>query len=157
MPRPAGYPPIEDFLERYGHLGLTDVHNHGAGPGVGSSLRRLWADMKLRRVVLFGSVSEPRSVSDDEDTWRAFLDQPDLVVPFFCGFDLRDESCLDVVREKLDRGFVGLGEVAAASSFSEAVSDSAWKGHHPMDGFLPRIYEICAEYGAPVLLHIDPL
>jgi predicted TIM-barrel fold metal-dependent hydrolase len=25
-----------------------------------------------------------------------------------------------------------------------------------MDGFLPQIYEICAEYKAPILLHIDP-
>jgi len=25
-----------------------------------------------------------------------------------------------------------------------------------MDGYFPEIYELCAEYGKPILLHIDP-
>jgi len=51
---------------------------------------------------------------------------------------------------------LGIGEVVAASIYSPVTSNLPWKGEHPMDGYFPEIYEICAEYGYPILLHIDP-
>lgn len=150
-------PSRAELIERYAPLGLTDVHNHGASRGVGTALWTLWDEFALRRVVLFGSVASPRAVADDERTWRAFQERPDLVVPFFSGFDPREGSAVDVVRARLDQGFAGVGEVAGASRFSEALAQTPWKTQHPLDGFLPEIYDVCAEYAAPVLLHVDPL
>ncbi|MCY9665996.1 amidohydrolase, partial [Paenibacillus alginolyticus] len=56
----------------------------------------------------------------------------------------------------LEQGYFGLGEIAAASLYSPVVSKVAWKGESPMDGYLPDIFEICAKYKVPILLHIDP-
>lgn len=156
VPESARIPPLAELLERYASLGLTDVHNHGASRGI-AALRRLWADYALSRVVLFGSVSEPQAVADDERTWDAYLAHPELIVPFFSGIDLNDPASLDVARERLERGFVGVGEIAAASRSSPVVSGVAWKADHPLGGMLPQLYELCAEFRAPLLLHIDPL
>lgn len=147
---------LEALVEKYGDLGLTDVHNHGAS---GFQLNRTakWERNRVARVVLFGDVSEPSAVLTDMNAWRAYRKDPERIVPYFSGFDLHDESSLDVVRDHLEKGYFGLGEIVAASTSSPVVSKVAWKGFDPMDGYLPQIYELCAEYKAPILLHIDPL
>ncbi|NQX67850.1 amidohydrolase family protein [Paenibacillus alba] len=63
---------------------------------------------------------------------------------------------MDVIRKNLEQGYFGLGEIVAASYNSPVVSKVEWKGKDPMDGFLPQIYDLCAEYQAPILLHMDP-
>ena len=147
---------LESLVEKYGDLGLTDVHNHDAS-GDYWNRSGMWDRDRVRRVVLFGDVSESSAIRTDEAAWRAYLQDPARIVPYFSGFDLHDKSSLDVVRDNLEQGYFGLGEIAAASTNSPVVSQVEWKGSDPMDGYLPQIYELCAEYKAPILLHIDPL
>ncbi len=147
---------LEALVEKYGDLGLTDVHNHDAS-GFQWNRTAKWERNRVARVVLFGDVSEPSAVRTDKAAWSAYRKDPERIVPYFSGFDLHDESSLDVVRDNLEKGYFGLGEIVAASTNSPVASKVAWKGFDPMDGYLPRIYELCAEYKAPILLHIDPL
>jgi hypothetical protein len=69
---------------------------------------------------------------------------------------VHSEDSLAVVIENLEKGYFGIGEVVAASTYSPIASTLEWKGNHPMDGYFPEIYEICEKYKAPLLLHIDP-
>lgn len=147
---------LEALVEKYGDLGLTDVHNHDAS-GFQWNRTAKWERNRVARVVLFGDVSEPSAVRTDKAAWSAYRKDPDRIVPYFSGFDLHDESSLEVVRAKLEQGYFGLGEIVAASTNSPVVSRVEWKGFDPMDGYLPQIYELCAQYKAPILLHIDPL
>ncbi len=147
---------LEALVEKYGDLGLTDVHNHDAS-GLQWNRTAKWERNRVARVVLFGNVSEPSAVLTDKAAWLAYRKDPERIVPYFSGFDLHDESSLEVVRDQLEKGYFGLGEIVAASTNSPVASKVAWKGLHPMDGYLPRIYGLCAEYKAPILLHIDPL
>ncbi|WP_276354826.1 amidohydrolase family protein [Cohnella caldifontis] len=146
---------IQDWVKTYGELPLADAHNHGSVLGITHNLA-LWKTAGADRVVLFGEVSKPISVVHDEYTWTSYLDHPDLIVPFFSGINLKDPHDLQTARERLEKGYFGIGEIAAASSYSPAVSDAEWKADHPMDGILPELYALCAEYEAPLLLHIDP-
>lgn len=146
---------LSELVEQYGGLGLTDVHNHDAS-GPYESMLGVWQRLKVSRVVLFGDVSEPSAVRTDAVAWEAYQAHPDQIIPFFSGFDLHSPDSLDTVRSNLEKGYMGLGEIAAASTFSPVVSKVLWKADHPMDGYLPQIYALCAEYRAPILLHIDP-
>lgn len=147
---------LEALVEKYGDLGLTDVHNHGAS-GDYWNRSDMWNRDKVERVVLFGDISDPSAIRTDEAAWRAYRQDPERIVPYFSGFDLHDKSSLEVVRNNLEQGYFGLGEIVAASTNAPLASKVKWKGIDPMDGYLPQIYELCAEYKAPILLHIDPL
>lgn len=146
---------LSELVEKYGGLGLTDVHNHDAS-GPYESMTGVWQQLGVKRVVLFGDVSEPSAIQTDAVAWEAYQANPEQIIPFFSGFDLHSPSSLDTVRANLEKGFMGLGEIAAASTHSPVVSRVLWKADHPMDGYLPQIYALCAEYKAPILLHIDP-
>lgn len=152
---PAGRT-LEELVAEYGDLGLTDVHNHDASSGAYARMLPTWERDAVSRVVLFGDVSEPSAIYTDQVAWNAYTENPDRFVPYFSGFDLHDDSSLEDVRKLLEQGYFGVGEIAAASTNSPVVSRVAWKANDPMDGYLPQIYELCAEYKAPILLHIDP-
>ncbi|WP_156043376.1 hypothetical protein [Paenibacillus sp. UNC451MF] len=81
---------------------------------------------------------------------------PDKFYPFFSGFPMYDEEAIAIVKAKLEKGYYGIGESVAASTYSPLTSQLQWKSLHPMDGNLPAIYELCATYKVPILLHIDP-
>lgn len=147
---------LEELVAQYRDLGLTDTHNHDASDGAYAAMLPTWERDAVSRVVLFGDVSEPSAMYTDEVAWDAYTANPARFVPYFSGFDLHDKSSLEQVRKMLERGYFGLGEIAAASMYSPVVSKVAWKANDPMDGYLPQIYELCAEYKAPILLHIDP-
>ncbi len=151
----TGKKSLNQLVEEYGSLGLTDVHNHDAS-GPYESMLGVWQRLKVGRVVLFGDVSEPSAVRTDAVAWEAYQAHPEQIIPFFSGFDLHSPDSLDTVRDNLEKGYMGLGEIAAASTYSPVVSKVLWKADHPMDGYLPQIYALCAEYQAPILLHIDP-
>lgn len=146
---------LSELVEKYGSLGLTDVHNHDAS-GPYETMVRIWQQFGVKRVVLFGDVSEPSAIQTDAVAWGAYQAHPEQIIPFFSGFDLHSPSSLETVRANLEKGYMGLGEIAAASTQSPVVSKVLWKADHPMDGYLPQIYALCAEYKAPILLHIDP-
>jgi hypothetical protein len=147
---------VGQLVEQYRDLRLTDVHNHNASGRSYSSMLQTWERNAVSRVVLFGDVSESSAIISDEHAWAAYQANPKLFIPYFSGFDLHDKSSLDLIRSNLEQGYFGLGEIAAASTYSPVLSQVEWKAEHPMDGYLPQIYELCAEYSVPILLHIDP-
>ncbi|MDR6883382.1 amidohydrolase family protein [Bacillus sp. 3255] len=147
---------FDELLQKYGSLPLADAHNHDASDSKYTSMGNTWKRDAVDRVVIFGDVSEFSAFRTDAYAWDAYLAKPDFYIPYFSGFDLHAPSSLEMVRNKLERGYFGLGEVAGASYNSPVVSTVEWKAMDPMDGYLPQIYELCAEYQAPILLHIDP-
>jgi predicted TIM-barrel fold metal-dependent hydrolase len=155
-PTPASAKPFNDLVKLYKDLLLTDTHNHDASGSKYRSMTDTWENRGVSRVVLFGDISEPSAIETDKIAWTAYEQNPQRIVPFFSGFDLHDKSSLDVVKDNLEKGYFGLGEIAGASTFSPVVSKVKWKANDPMDGFLPQIYDLCAQYKAPILLHIDP-
>lgn len=145
-----------ELVKAYGDIPLIDAHNHDASGYKYKGMINIWEKTAVNRIVLFGDVSEPSAVKTDEIAWEAYRDRPDVIIPFFSGINLLESSGVDATRTMLEKGYFGIGEIAAASTNSPVLSRVAWKTKHPMDGFLPQIYELCAEYKAPVLLHIDP-
>ncbi|MGO4269806.1 amidohydrolase family protein [Paenibacillus sp. TAF58] len=147
---------VKELVEQYRHLKVIDSHNHDASGSKYLNMLEVWKRNAVSQVVLFGDISEPSAVMTDQMSWMAYKDNPDVIIPYFSGFDMHDKSSLDVVTHNLEQGYFGLGEIAAASLYSPVVSKVAWKGESPMDGYLPDIYDICAKYKVPILLHIDP-
>jgi predicted TIM-barrel fold metal-dependent hydrolase len=138
----------------YDGLAVIDVHNHDSYKYELSL--EVWEKYKITKIVLFGAISEPRAVATDKMAWDAYCEYPDRFYPFFAGFDVHDQNCLEVVKDNFENGYFGIGEFVAASTHSPMTANLPWKGQHPMDGFFPQIYELCAHYHAPILLHIDP-
>jgi predicted TIM-barrel fold metal-dependent hydrolase len=149
-------PSLVELVNTYGDLGLVDGHNHDASGSQYLRSEPMWKQDKVAHVVLFGDVSEPSAIQTDANSWSAYQSQPDFFIPYFSGFDLHDPSSLDVIKDNLEKGYFGLGEIAGASTYSPVVSKVAWKANDPMDGYLPQIYDLIATYKAPILLHIDP-
>jgi hypothetical protein len=147
---------LDDLVKEYGDLPLIDAHNHDASDYKYLRMKDIWEKTGVNRIVLFGDVSEPSAVKTDGIAWDAYRNHPDVIIPFFSGINLLEPSGVGVVREMLEKGYFGIGEIAAASTYSPVLSKVAWKTKDPMDGFLPQIYELCAKYKAPILLHIDP-
>ena len=147
---------LYDLVAEYGDLQLVDAHNHDASGFAYSKMQKNWEHSSVDRIVLFGDVSEPSAIKTDEIAWGAYEEDPERFIPFFSGINLLDESGLQTVRDNLEKGYFGIGEIAAASTYSPALAHVAWKTKDPMDGILPDIYKLCAEYKVPVLLHIDP-
>ncbi|MFF2890274.1 amidohydrolase family protein [Paenibacillus sp. NPDC057967] len=148
---------LEELVQAYRDLQLMDAHNHNAAGGKYLSMIPKWDASGVDRIVLFGAVSEPAAEATDETAWKAYQNHPERFIPFTSGINLLEQSGLDKLRENLEQGYFGLGEIAAASQHSPVLAQVEWKTEHPMDGILPDIYALCAEYQAPVLLHIDPL
>jgi predicted TIM-barrel fold metal-dependent hydrolase len=143
------------LVEKYKDVKVIDVHNHD-GPRI-EFVKPTWDEYSIDKVVLFGSVSEPAAIRDDQRSWNAFKKHPERFYPFFSGFDMHSEAGIEMVRKNLEQGYMGIGEVVAASTYSEVVSKVAWKGKDAMDGYLSDVYKLCAQYRVPILLHIDPL
>jgi len=158
---PSEAPPTEksfdELVQSYRDIPVMDAHNHNAAGSKYRSMIPKWDSSGVDKVVLFGAVSEPAAEATDEVAWEAYQSNPERFIPFTSGINLLEKEGLDKLREKLERGYFGLGEIAAASQYSPALAHVEWKTEHPMDGILPEIYALCAEYQAPVLLHIDPL
>lgn len=142
------------LVEKYADLGLIDVHNHDAVRFMTSM--KAWDRYRLAKVVLFGNISEPSAMLTDAAAWEAYRYHSDRIYPFFSGFDMFEEKGLETVRERLEHGYLGVGETVAASTNSPVLARVIWKAAHPMDGNLPEVYKLCAEYDVPILLHIDP-
>lgn len=147
---------FDELIEAYRDIPVMDAHNHNAAGGKYRSMIPKWDSTGVDRVVLFGAVSEPAAEATDEIAWEAYQSHPERFIPFTSGINLLEEEGVHKLREQLEKGFFGLGEIAAASWYSPALAKVEWKTKHPMDGVLPDIYALCAEYQAPVLLHVDP-
>lgn len=148
---------LEDWAQQYKDIKLVDAHNHSASNRAYAwKLDMMWDKYGVDRIVLFGNVSEPSAVGTDKITWKAYQQYPEQFIPFASGIHLLEPSGLKAAKDYLEQGFFGLGELAIASTYSEALAHSIWKTEHPMDGILPDLYALCAEYKAPILMHIDP-
>ena len=130
-----------ELVAKYKDYHLVDAHNHDAWKY--SASFPLWDQYAVSKIVLFGAVSDPAAVKDDQST-------------FFSGFDLHSEDGLATVKANLEKGYFGIGEVAAASFYSPQLANIKWKGKSALDGILPQVYELAAAYRVPILLHIDP-
>ena len=147
---------VDPIVGKYKDLKVIDVHNHDASGCKYKSSIDIWDTYSIEQIVLFGDISEPSAVTTDNIAWNAYKENPSRFIPFFAGFNIKDSSCLKIVAENFEKGFFGIGEFVAASSNSPITSNLPWKGDHPMDGYFPQVYELCAKYKAPILLHIDP-
>jgi predicted TIM-barrel fold metal-dependent hydrolase len=140
--------------EKYRELTIVDIHNHDAR--IWKRSLGTWNRYGIDRIVLFGDISEPSAVKTDDMALKAAKIHPDRFYPFFAGFDINDPGCRGVVRANLEMGYAGVGEFVAASTWSPVTSNLPWKGLDPLDGYFSDVYDICAEYRVPILLHIDP-
>lgn len=147
---------LEDWARLYKDLKLVDAHNHGAANVAYGMKKDMWNQYGVDRIVLFGNVSDPSALHTDKLAWEAYQQHPERFIPFASGINLLEPDGVQMAKDYLERGFFGLGEIAAASTHSEALAHSLWKTEHPMDGALPDIYALCAQYKAPLLMHIDP-
>lgn len=143
-----------DYVRRAGDLTIIDIHNHDATTYEKSM--STWNWFGIDQIVLFGRISEPAAQETDQMAWEAFQAYPDKIYPFIAGVDINSEDGVAYVIDALEQGYYGLGELVAASTASPVASKVEWKAENPMDGFYPEIYEICADYKAPLLLHMDP-
>jgi len=143
-------------IDAYRDMIIIDTHNHDAAGHRYLKSEEMWDAFGIDKVVLFGEISEPSAMGTDEIAFNAYMDNNDLFIPFIAGVNIHDNSSFTYIRERFDAGVFGIGEVVAASTHSPVASKLAWKGRHPMDALFPEIYEICAEYHKPILLHIDP-
>ncbi|MGM7701526.1 amidohydrolase family protein [Pseudalkalibacillus sp. Hm43] len=151
--------------EVYEKLTVIDVHSHDAPlldaserrkSELSSSLLETWKKYGIDRTVLFGNVSEPEAIQTDKLAWQYYEKYPDHIYPSFAGIPLSEDSDgIEKVRQKLEQGYLNIGELFAASTYSSH-SGLPWKAEHPHWGLLPEIYDLCAEYQVPILLHIDP-
>ncbi|GMK42479.1 hypothetical protein PCCS19_55390 [Paenibacillus sp. CCS19] len=145
--------PNTELYEVYKDLTVIDIHNHDAADP--NALAK-WGQYGIDRIVLFGNISEPSAQTTDQQAWEQYRKQPSSVYPSFSGFPMYEDEGIEIVRNNLEQGYLNIGEVAAASTYSPIVSKVAWKSNHPNDGNLPRIYDLAAQYHVPILLHIDP-
>lgn len=152
----GGIKELQELVTLYKDMPVADAHNHNATGRRYQYMEGIWDGSGIDRVVLFGAVSEPAAVGTDEIAWEAYQANPERYIPFFAGINLHDKSELAKVRENLEKGYFGVGEIAAATTYSEGLKGAIWKTSDPMDGILPQMYELCAQYKAPLLLHIDP-
>ncbi|XEC93632.1 amidohydrolase family protein [Paenibacillus tarimensis] len=141
------------LYEVYRDLTVIDIHNHDAWD---PKAVNKWAQYGIDRIVLFGNISEPRAQTSDQLAWDHYRKDPAHVYPSFAGFPIYEEEGVAIVRDKLEQGYLNIGEIAAASTYSPVVSGLKWKAKHPNDGYFPQIYELAANYRVPILLHIDP-
>ncbi|MDO5968818.1 amidohydrolase family protein [Flavivirga aquimarina] len=142
--------------EKYKDIFIVDIHNHDASGYKYQQSLVTWTKYGIDKIVLFGDISEPSAITTDEIAFEAYEANTDRFFPFIAGINIFDTSCLTYIRERFTAGVYGIGEVAAASTNSPVVSNLPWKGEHPLDGYFSEIYDLCAEFKKPILLHIDP-
>lgn len=153
------------LLDKYKNLRLIDVHSHDVDTLDITERRKnenytsvidLWSNYGIDQTVLFGAVSDPTAIKSDRLSWRYYEQYPEIIYPSFAGVQIeKDADGLSNVKQNLEKGYMHIGEIFAASKFSPYAS-VLWKGKHPNDGILPDVYKLATEYNVPVLLHIDP-
>jgi predicted TIM-barrel fold metal-dependent hydrolase len=151
------FSPDMNVVEKWKHLQVIDVHNHEACCFNDSQHVNLANQYYIHKTVLFGNISDPEGLQTDALSWEAYKKHPDKIIPFFAAFEIDDPKGIERVAENLEKGYFGVGEIVAASTYSPVASRAKWKAQHPMHGNLPKVYELCADYHVPILLHIDPL
>jgi predicted TIM-barrel fold metal-dependent hydrolase len=142
----------QSLSEVYSDLKVIDVHSHDAR----APLWSLWKAYSIDKTVLFGNVSEPEALITDRYAWREYEQHPTLIYPSFAGVPLAAEgNGLEIAKENLEKGYLMIGELYVASTYSPHANVS-WKAEHPYWGILPEVYELAEKYDVPIMVHIDP-
>lgn len=151
-------PDPSSVVKKYINLKVIDVHNHDSGGYRYKNTMKLWDAYGIDQVVLFaGKITDPKAIEQDKISWIASQEYSGRILPFFTGFDVKSKDSLAYIKEQFEKGFFGIGEYVGASYARESNAYTAkWKPKHPMDGYFPEVYALCAHYKAPILLHIDP-
>ncbi|MFB5088169.1 amidohydrolase family protein [Psychrobacillus sp. PGGUH221] len=153
----------QSLLEKYKQLRIIDVHSHDVDAldlserrnnDNYTSVKDLWSKYGIDQTVLFGAVSDPTAIKSDLLSWRYYEQYPEKIYPSFAGVKI-DKDGLSKVKQNLEIGYMHIGELFAAATYSPFAS-VRWKAKHPNDGNLPEVYDLASEYNVPVLLHIDP-
>jgi hypothetical protein len=140
--------------DRYKNLDVVDFQNLDANHY--EKAEDLFKKYHIDQVGIGGWLASRDGMLSDELAWEAYKSKPDFFYPYFASFDMHSPKGLDTIQQNLEKGVVAVGEIAAASSFSDALKDAEWKGENPLDGNLPKLYELASHYKVPVILHIDP-
>jgi predicted TIM-barrel fold metal-dependent hydrolase len=143
-----------NLAEKYKDLVMVDAMNHDAN--MYDSSISTWTKKHIDYVSLSGYVSRESSLLTDELAWKGFSDYPDKFFPSFSGIDIYHQAGIEQTRKNLEQGFMAIGQIAAPSLVSPILATAEWKGKDPMDGNLPAVYKLAAQYRVPVLIHIDP-
>ena len=154
-----------ELPEKYYDLKIVDMHSHDVDSldlaerrnnENFTSIRDTWEKYGIDRTVLFGAVSDPAAVKSDRLTWQYYRKYQTQIYPAFAGFPITNEgNGLTTVKKNLEKGYMQIGELFGASTYSPFAS-VAWKAKHPNEGILPEVYDLAASYQVPVMLHIDP-
>lgn len=147
---------LAEITRPYEEITIIDIHNHDAAGNKYLINKQIWDKYGIDKIVLFGNISEPSAMLTDQIAYNAYLEDTGRIIPFIAAINIHDSSCLDYIKERFEAGVYGIGEIVAASSYSPVTSNLPWKGEHTLDGYFPEIYELCAKYHKPILLHIDP-
>ncbi|CAG7658683.1 hypothetical protein ACFQI7_36110 [Paenibacillus allorhizosphaerae] len=107
--------PRNELFEVYRDLTVIDIHNHDAG---NPNAIEKWGKYGIDRIVLFGDISEPSAQITDQLSWQQYRREPSHVYPSFAGFPIYEDEGLTIVRDKLEQGYLNIGEIAAASTNS---------------------------------------
>lgn len=107
-----------ELFEKYKHLKIIDVHNHDADYYLENNSLEIWSKYNIDKTVLFGAISEPAAIQSDRLSFEAYKKYPNRIIPFFSGFPIYDRQGINIVRENLEKGYYGIGETVAASTYS---------------------------------------
>ncbi|MBD7962770.1 amidohydrolase family protein [Fictibacillus norfolkensis] len=144
--------PDKPLYENYYDIPLVDIHNHDASSFSEETYKKYGVD----RTVLFGNISEPSAKKTDQQVWTAYQGSVENIYPSFAGIDIYRSSGIDYSKKLLEKGYLNIGEIVAASTYSPVTSKLKWKGENPLSGKLDELYTLAADYQVPILLHIDP-
>lgn len=147
---------VAAIAQPYLDITVIDIHNHDASGEKYKASFSTWEKYGIDKVVLFGDISEPSAQTTDAIAFTAYQNNQSKIIPFIAGINVFDTACYAYIKQRFAAGVAGIGEVVAASSFSPILAKLPWKGAHPLDGHFDEIYELCAQYNKPILLHIDP-
>lgn len=147
---------IASIARPYYNLTVIDVHNHDASDHKYRSSTSIWNTFAIDRVVLFGNISEQSAQTTDSYAMEAYQASRARIIPYMAGINIFDTTCFQYIKNRFAAGTCGIGEVVAETHFSPILTNLPWKGKHALDGYFPQIYELCAQYHKPILLHIDP-
>lgn len=147
---------IAAIARPYYNLTVIDVHNHDASDRKYRSSVSIWNAYAIDRVVLFGDISEQSAQTTDSYAMEAYQFNGARIIPFMAGINIFDTTCFQYIKNRFASGTCGIGEIVAETHYSPILSKLPWKGKHALDGYFPQIYQLCAQYHKPILLHIDP-
>lgn len=127
-----------------------DCHRHLGNEDDYKNLKSVCEKAEIEKIILFGH-NVPHNKECDEETLKRYLENPDMIIPFACGFEYTNEDENYAMR-CIEKGFKGFGELLLGHDGAKS------KGFDNIDYFhehAQTIYKVAAKYGVPVLVHCN--